>query len=49
MSKILMIGATGDVGQDVVSALLTQGHHVRAVVRDSGTASLPRSVDVRRR
>lgn len=46
MSKILVTGPTGNVGQHVVSALVTQGRDVRAVVRDPGTASLPGRVEV---
>jgi uncharacterized protein YbjT (DUF2867 family) len=46
VSKILVTGGTGNVGKHVVSALVTRGHDVRAVVRDPGTASLPRSVEV---
>src|SRR4051812_28596912 len=45
-SKILVTGGTGNVGRHVVSTLVTQGHDVRAVVRDPGTASLPRSVEM---
>jgi uncharacterized protein YbjT (DUF2867 family) len=46
MSKILVTGPTGNVGQHVVSALVTQGRDVRAAVRDPGTASLPDRVEV---
>jgi uncharacterized protein YbjT (DUF2867 family) len=46
MSTILLTGATGNVGRHVVSALVTQGRDVRAVVRDPGTASLPGRVEV---
>jgi uncharacterized protein YbjT (DUF2867 family) len=46
MSKILVTGPTGNVGQHVVSALVTQGRDVRAVVRDPGTASLSDRVEV---
>src|SRR3954467_1026138 len=45
-SKVLVTGATGNVGEHVVSALVAQGHDVRAVVRDPGRASLPGSVEV---
>ena len=45
MSKILVTGGTGNVGS-VVSTLVTRGHDVRAVLRDPGRASLPRSVEV---
>ena len=46
MSRILVTGGTGNVGKHVVSALDTRGHDVRAVVRDPGAASFPRSVEV---
>jgi len=46
MSKILVTGPTGNVGQHVVSALVTQGRDVRALVRDPRTASLPGGVEV---
>jgi uncharacterized protein YbjT (DUF2867 family) len=46
MSKILVTGPTGNVGQHVVSALVTQGRDVRAAVRNPGTASLPDRVEV---
>ena len=46
MSKILVTGGTGNVGKHVVSTLVTRGHDVRAVLRDPGRASLPRSVEV---
>lgn len=34
MSKILITGATGFIGRNLVTCLLTEGHHVRALVRD---------------
>ncbi len=42
-SKILVTGATGKVGREVVSGLLDSGAGVRALVRDQGhqTGSRP--------
>lgn len=39
MSTILVIGATGQVGQKVCRSLLSRGYTVRALVRDSHRAS----------
>jgi uncharacterized protein YbjT (DUF2867 family) len=41
---ILVTGATGTVGRQVVSQLLDAGHAVRALVRDPASAGLPASV-----
>ncbi len=38
---IVVTGATGSVGREVVSQLSELGHAVRAVTRDPGTATLP--------
>ncbi len=47
MSKpILVIGATGTIGQQVVSQLLDAGTRVRAMSRNPGAANLPPNVDV---
>lgn len=43
---ILVTGATGNVGSEVVAALAARGESVRAVVRDPASASLPAGVDV---
>lgn len=43
---ILVTGATGNVGRELVSALLARGEAVRAVVRDPGQTALPARVDV---
>jgi uncharacterized protein YbjT (DUF2867 family) len=43
---IVVSGATGNVGREVVAALTARGEDVRAVVRDPRRASLPAGVDV---
>ncbi|WP_180902529.1 SDR family oxidoreductase [Martelella soudanensis] len=43
---ILVTGATGNVGSNVVEQLFNRGADVRALVRDPAKASLPESVDV---
>lgn len=43
---ILVTGATGNVGGEVVTALAARGDHVRAVVRDPARANLPAGVEV---
>jgi uncharacterized protein YbjT (DUF2867 family) len=43
---ILVIGATGKVGRDVVSGLLERDAAVRALARDPEAADLPSAVDV---
>jgi nucleoside-diphosphate-sugar epimerase len=42
MSSILVVGATGMTGKSLVGQLLTNGHHVRAIVRSS--SGLPAEV-----
>ncbi|MFH8974913.1 SDR family oxidoreductase [Streptomyces sp. NPDC017890] len=44
--KILVTGATGTVGRQVVAELLARGHAVRALTRDAGRAALPDGVEV---
>ncbi|WP_328767454.1 NAD(P)H-binding protein [Streptomyces sp. NBC_00286] len=44
--KILVTGATGTVGRQVVAELLARGHAVRALTRDPATANLPAGVEV---
>lgn len=46
MKKILVIGATGHVGGQVVSQLADTGVGVRALARTPATASLPAGVEV---
>ena len=48
MQRILVTGATGNVGGQVVSQLLTMGVNIRAMVRHPGSAHLPRQVEVMR-
>jgi uncharacterized protein YbjT (DUF2867 family) len=43
---IVVTGASGTVGREVVAALRAVGEDVRAVVRDPGRASAPAGVDV---
>lgn len=43
---ILVTGATGQVGREVVNQLVRRGAHVRAFVRDPAKAELPAGVDV---
>ncbi|MFB6555244.1 SDR family oxidoreductase [Streptomyces sp. NPDC056405] len=44
--KILVTGATGTVGRQVVAELLARGHAVRALTRDAASAALPDGVEV---
>ncbi|NGO08699.1 NAD(P)H-binding protein [Streptomyces sp. HC44] len=44
--KILVTGATGTVGRQVVAELLARGHAVRALTRDATRAALPVGVEV---
>ena len=46
--KILVTGATGTVGRQVVSQLLDTGSEVRALVRDPDSAGLPGGVELLR-
>jgi uncharacterized protein YbjT (DUF2867 family) len=46
MNPILVIGATGTVGRQVVSRLAATGTRVRAMLRNPGAARLPRQVEV---
>ncbi|EFL43188.1 NAD(P)H-binding protein [Streptomyces griseoflavus] len=43
---ILVTGATGTVGRQVVAELLARGHAVRALTRDAGAAVFPAGVEV---
>lgn len=46
MNRVLVIGATGNVGRQVLSQLTGTGVHVRALVRNPPTAGLPSEVEV---
>src|SRR5258708_35665455 len=46
MNRVLVTGATGRVGRQVLSQLTAMGVQVRALVRDPHTADLPPHVDV---
>jgi len=46
MSKILVIGATGNVGRQLVSQLMAAGAQVRALARTPHSAGLPPHVEV---
>jgi uncharacterized protein YbjT (DUF2867 family) len=46
MNRILVIGATGTVGRQVVSRLAATGTQVRAMTRNAGAARLPARVEV---
>jgi uncharacterized protein YbjT (DUF2867 family) len=45
-SRVLVTGATGTVGRQVVAELLRRGHEVRALTRDPAAADLPAGVEV---
>ncbi|MFD6169204.1 NmrA family NAD(P)-binding protein [Streptomyces coeruleorubidus] len=44
--KILVTGATGTVGRQVVAELLARGHEVRVLTRDASKAAFPAGVEV---
>jgi uncharacterized protein YbjT (DUF2867 family) len=46
MNRTLVIGATGNIGRQVVSQMAAAGEHVRAMVRNPEAASLPLQVEV---
>src|SRR5947208_6405771 len=46
MNRILVIGATGTIGREVVSQLAATGAQVRALTRNPGAARLPPHVEV---
>jgi uncharacterized protein YbjT (DUF2867 family) len=48
VKRILVTGATGTVGREVVTQLLGTGTHVRALTRNPDRAGLPRDVAVMR-
>ena len=46
VKRILVIGAMGTVGRQVVAQLLDRGAHVRALTRHPHRATLPREVEL---
>ena len=46
MAKILVTGATGNIGSQLVPRLLSRGHSVRALTRKGEKASFPAGVEV---
>lgn len=46
MKRILIIGATGNVGREVTSQLVTENVRVRALTRNPDSANLPAEVEV---
>jgi uncharacterized protein YbjT (DUF2867 family) len=44
--KILVVGATGSIGQHVVAEALGQGHSVRALVRNPSNHGLPTGTEI---
>ena len=44
--RILIVGATGELGRDVVEAALQDGHDTAALVRDPARAELPEAVEL---
>jgi uncharacterized protein YbjT (DUF2867 family) len=46
MNRILVIGATGNIGRQVLSQLMDTGVRVRALARNPHTAGLPPHIDV---
>jgi len=46
MNRILVIGATGNVGRQVVSQLLATNVRVRALIRNPDSANLPAQVEI---
>lgn len=44
--RILIVGATGALGRDVVEAALQDGHDAAALVRDPARAALPATVEL---
>ncbi|WP_030452090.1 SDR family oxidoreductase [Herbidospora cretacea] len=46
MTRILVTGATGNVGRPLANQLLAEGHEVVALTRDPARAALPEGVEV---
>src|SRR5215469_14770196 len=45
--RVVVLGAAGQLGRDVVRTLIARGHTVRAVVRRPPDPALPSSVEIR--
>ena len=48
MSRTLVIGATGNIGREVVCQLAVRGRPVRGLTRDPDNAHLPPEIEVAR-
>jgi len=46
MKRILVIGATGNVGREVISQLIDANIHIRAMARNPDSANLPARVEI---
>jgi nucleoside-diphosphate-sugar epimerase len=46
LPSVLVIGATGTIGRQVLSQLATVGARVRALTRQSDTVGLPREIEI---
>lgn len=44
--RILVVGATGELGGNVAAASLARGHETAALARDPSRAALPRDVEI---
>jgi putative NADH-flavin reductase len=44
--KVLVVGATGGLGQNVVAESLSRGHQTAALARDPSRATLPEAVQI---
>jgi putative NADH-flavin reductase len=44
--KVLVVGATGGLGQDVAAESLSRGHQTAALARDPSRAALPELVQI---
>jgi len=49
MTRVLLTGATGYVGGELLPVLFERGHAVRAMTRDPSRARLPDGVEDQRR
>lgn len=46
--RLLIVGATGGLGQAIVAEALAQGHETAALVRDPGRVAFPETVEIAR-